>query len=187
MAFKNTSFWNNILHFNFWIIILKYLLVPSVMEIHHDNHHTLLYFYIQGIKILLCLWFLIHWLVYKIPLDPNHLTHRLYQADGARLKSCPPHSKLFPTSEQRCEIEENVLRLSLQLHREIPSESETLSLLPFTLLSLCKKHQTGDYDLSFLRPKQAIRLLHLFQHGNQNKEWWWKHSLKKQKATVYEE
>lgn len=123
MTLKNTSLWNSTLYFNFWIIILKYLLVPSVMEIHHDNHHTLLYFYIQSINILLWLWFLIPWLICEIPLDTNHLIHGLYQAACVRTKSCLPHRIQFLAWGQRYKIKDTQVIRDFS-YREVPSQSE---------------------------------------------------------------
>lgn len=100
MVLKNISLWNSTLLFNFWIIILKLLQVPSVMESHHDNHNTLLYFYIEDINILLWLWFLIVGLIREIPLDINHLIHGQYQAAFIRTKSCVlPGHHLLPENK----------------------------------------------------------------------------------------
>lgn len=101
MFFKNIFLWNSTLDVNFWIIILKLLQVPSVMESHHDNHHTLLYFYSEGITILLWLRFLILGLICEIPVDINHLIHGLYWEAFIRTESCAPARTSLVAWEQR--------------------------------------------------------------------------------------
>lgn len=102
------------MQFNFLIIIPMYLLMPSVMEIHHDNHHTLLYFYIQGTNIL--------WVIRGIPLDKTHLIHGLYEAACVRTKSCPPHRTPFVAREQRYKPRDTHVICYLS-YTDIPSES----------------------------------------------------------------
>lgn len=131
MVLKNIFLWNSTLHFNFWIIILKLLQVPSVMENHHDNYHTLLYFYIEGINILLWLWFLILELICEIPLDINHLIHGLCQAAFIRTKSFVPPRTSFVAWEQRYKMRDIQVICDLS-HRErflLKANFETLNVL----------------------------------------------------------